>query len=175
MDRVAVSLAIRVETDLWASLPDAEAVVRRAVAAAASACGTVAEDEVSVVLVDDAAIRKLNSAWRGIEKPTNVLSFPAALGPAPTGRPPVGGEDGERAPALLGDIVIAFETTAGEAAADGKPLAHHLAHLAVHGFLHLLGYDHESDGDAEVMERLEASILARLEVPDPHTTCAHEA
>jgi probable rRNA maturation factor len=72
------------------------------------------------------------------------------------------------APRLLGDIVIAHETTAREANAEGKPFADHLGHLAVHGFLHLLGYDHESDADAEVMERLEREILAQLGVPDPY-------
>jgi probable rRNA maturation factor len=68
----------------------------------------------------------------------------------------------------IGDIVIAYETTAREAVADGKPFAHHLAHLAVHGYLHLLGYDHETDRDAKTMERLEVDILARLDVPDPY-------
>ncbi len=71
-------------------------------------------------------------------------------------------------PRLLGDVVIAYETTAREAQARGLPLDHHLAHLAVHGFLHLLGYDHESDKEAESMERLERDILARLDVPDPY-------
>jgi probable rRNA maturation factor len=68
----------------------------------------------------------------------------------------------------MGDIIIAYETTAREAAAEGKPFHHHLAHLAVHGFLHLLGYDHDNDRDALAMERLERSILERLEIPDPY-------
>jgi len=74
----------------------------------------------------------------------------------------------EAAPLLLGDLVIAFETTLHEAEAGGKPFLHHLSHLAVHGFLHLLGYDHESEDDADRMERLERDILARLDVPDPY-------
>ena len=117
-----------------------------------------ASGEVSVVLTDDAAIRALNRHWRQIDKPTNVLSFPATRrGPMPNGMP-----------RLLGDIVIAYETIAREAAAEHKPLLHHLAHLAVHGFLHLVGYDHDSDEAADEMERLEAKILARLDVPDPY-------
>ena len=96
------------------------------------------------MLTDDAGIRTLNSNWRGIDKPTNVLSFPALQ---PTG--PVGADD---APRMLGDIAIAYETTRREADDEQKPFDHHLSHLAVHGFLHLIGYDHENDDDAEDME-----------------------
>ena len=107
-------------------------------------------------------------AW--LDSPTNVLSFPARnLSPSLLrGRVAEGGKRRQVAPRHLGDIVIAYETTAREAADEGKPFEHHLAHLAVHGFLHLLGYDHESDREAEKMERLEAAILARLAVPDPY-------
>ena len=90
-------------------------------------------------------------------KPTNVLSFPAP-------------QIGAARPRLLGDIVIAYETTAREAATEHKPLDHHLAHLTVHGFLHLLGYDHELETEAETMERLEREILARLDIADPYAT-----
>ena len=122
------------------------------------------------MLTDDAAIRALNRNWRNIDKPTNVLSFPsppAAGGPASAGR-------NHRANAtmgdpLLGDIVIAYETVAREAAQENKRFSHHLAHLAVHGFLHLLGYDHDLDSAAEEMERLEARILAQIDVPDPYS------
>jgi probable rRNA maturation factor len=96
-------------------------------------------------------MRELNGRWRGRPEPTNVLSFPA------TGRTET-----------LGDIAIAYQTTAREAEAEGKPFADHLAHLAVHGFLHLLGYDHQSDAEAAAMERLEAAILARLGIGDPY-------
>ncbi len=78
-----------------------------------------------------------------------------------------GGKSARPTP-YIGDIVIAYQTTAREAAAEGKPFSHHLAHLAIHGFLHLLGYDHENDRDAEKMERLERRILGRLAVPDPY-------
>lgn len=174
IDSLAVSFEVRIDSALWGAEPEAKAIVGRALAAAAAACAVPVAGEVSVTLVDDAAIRELNRTWRGIDRPTNVLSFPTLRRTAQPGDADPG-KTGERTPALLGDIVIAFEATAGEAEAEGKPLAHHLAHLAVHGFLHLLGYDHESDEDAEVMERLEGSILARLDVPDPYLTCAHEA
>ena len=112
------------------------------------------------MLTDDAGIRTLNSNWRGIDKPTNVLSFPALQ---PTG--PSGPDD---APRMLGDIAIAYETTRQEADDEQKPFDHHLSHLAVHGFLHLIGYDHENDDDAEAMETLEQEILAQLGIPDPY-------
>ena len=149
---------ITVESELWSAEPAAATTVRDAIATAAAAVRALpaASGEVSVVLTDDAAMQKLNREWRGLDKPTNVLSFPAAPGAA--------------APTLLGDIVIAYETVAREAAAEGKLFADHVAHLAVHGFLHLLGYDHDSDARAEEMERLETRILARLDVPDPHNT-----
>jgi probable rRNA maturation factor len=117
----------------------------------------IGRGELAVVLTDDAAIRALNRDWRSKDAATNVLSFPAK-----EARPD------RRAPRLLGDIVIAYETVAREAAAEGKPFMHHLAHLAVHGFLHLVGYDHEANEDADAMEGLEIAILARLEVPDPY-------
>ena len=106
------------------------------------------------MLTDDAAIATLNRNWRGIDKPTNVLSFPAA-GTRPARR-------------LLGDIVIAYETLAREAPTRGRPFLHHLAHLAVHGFLHLIGYDHQTDAQADAMEGLESKILARLDMADPY-------
>lgn len=173
-DSAAAQIDVMVESELWDAQPEAQARVRDAVVAAALSTRALpaADGEVSVVLVDDAAIRRLNRDWRGIDKPTNVLAFPAPH-PRPAGPGP--SRSGTAAPALLGDIVIAYETTAAEAAAAAKPFAHHLAHLAVHGFLHLLGYDHDSDADASEMERLEAKILARLDVPDPYAPRAHEA
>jgi len=116
--------------------------------------------ELAVMLTDDAGIRTLNSNWRGIDKPTNVLSFPALQ--------PTGGREPDDAPRLLGDIAVAFETTQREARDEQKPFGHHLSHLAVHGFLHLIGYDHETDHEAEAMENLEREILASLDIPDPY-------
>ena len=152
---------VLVVADCWQAEPDAEAVVHRAIAAAAETLDTGAgEAELAVMLTDDAGIRILNCNWRGIDKPTNVLSFPALQ---PTG--PVGPDD---APRMLGDIAIAYQTTRKEADDEQKPFDHHLSHLAVHGFLHLIGYDHENDDDAEAMEALEQQILAQLGIPDPY-------
>jgi probable rRNA maturation factor len=150
--RSAPAIDIVIESPLWRSAPDAVAVIRRAIGTAAEMTKATDEPrEIAVMLCDDAAMRELNGRWRGRPEPTNVLSFPAA---APAG--------------TLGDIAIAYETMAREADADGKPFGDHLAHLAVHGFLHLLGYDHQSDAEAVVMERLEVAILARLGVANPY-------
>lgn len=112
--------------------------------------------EVSVLFSDDAHVKIINRDHRGMDKPTNVLSFPQkrrdikAFGP------------------YLGDIVLANETVLREAAVEDKPPRHHLQHLLVHGFLHLLGYDHETDAEADVMERLERDILLTLGIADPY-------
>jgi probable rRNA maturation factor len=150
----AVAIDILVESPLWKSVPAAEATVGEAIGAAAAEISAPA-GEVAVVLTDDEAIRRLNRDWRKVDKPTNVLSFPAAR---TSGLEPV----------LLGDIVIAYETLEREAAGEGKDFLHHLAHLAVHGFLHLMGYDHQTDSDADDMESVEVAILSRLKVPDPY-------
>ena len=158
----APTVGVLVESDLWATEPASTATVERAIARSAQSVPRPAgPGEVAVVLADDATVRALNRRWRGIDAPTNVLSFPASRHGA------------GRAPALLGDIVIAFETTAREAATENKPFTHHLAHLVVHGFLHLLGHDHQSDEAADAMEHLERRILAGLDVPDPYVT--HDA
>jgi probable rRNA maturation factor len=113
--------------------------------------------ELSLVFAVDETVRALNAEWRGKDNPTNVLSFPAfPLKP------------GDKLPPLLGDVILAFETTAREAAGEAKPLDHHVSHLILHGFLHLLGYDHETDGQAEEMEALERKVLAKLAIPDPY-------
>jgi len=151
--RVAPKIDVLIESNLWKGAKDAESVARRAIAEAAAVLSTP-RTELAIVLTDDSAIRLLNRAWRGVDAATNVLSFP-------TGR--AGGERG-----LIGDIVLAYETVAAEARAEHKPFAHHLAHLAVHGFLHLLGYDHVRNKDAETMERVERDILQRLAIPDPY-------
>lgn len=156
---IAPATDVLVDAECWQQQADSEAVVRRAIEAAAEAAGDEAADAgLSVMLTDDAAVRTLNRDFRGIDKPTNVLSFPAS--PMP-GAPP-------DALKQLGDIAIAYETTQREAADEGKPFAHHLSHLAVHGFLHLIGYDHETDAEAEEMESLERDILATLGIPDPY-------
>lgn len=113
--------------------------------------------EVSFVLSEDDAVRKLNASYRGQDKATNVLSFPS-------GDVPINSE----APLLLGDIVFAIETVKREAGQQQKSLEGHFAHLAVHGLLHLLGYDHTSDEEADVMETLEVSILDQMGIPNPY-------
>jgi probable rRNA maturation factor len=154
-------IEVLVVADCWQGEPDAEAVIHRAIEIAAEIADTDAgEAELAVMLTDDSGIRTLNSNWRGIDKPTNVLSFPA-LQPAVSGGP-------DDAPRMLGDIAIAYETMRKEASDEQKPFDHHLSHLAVHGFLHLIGHDHENDADAEIMEALETQILAQLGIPDPY-------
>jgi probable rRNA maturation factor len=152
---------VLVVADCWQDEPDAEAVIQRAIAAAAETVDAdVADAELAVMLTDDSGIRTLNSNWRGVDKPTNVLSFPALQ--------PAGGRGEDDAPRMLGDIAIAYQTMRREADDEQKPFDHHLSHLAVHGFLHLIGYDHENDDDAETMETLEQEILAQLGIPDPY-------
>jgi probable rRNA maturation factor len=142
----ALKIEVIVKSKRWKSNEDAELVMRRAITAAAVALSTPAA-ELAIVLTDNGAMRLLNRVWLGIDAATNVLSFPNRS---------------------IGDIVLAHETVAAEARREGKPFAHHLAHLAVHGFLHLLGYDHEREKDATAMERLEREILRRLAIPDPY-------
>jgi probable rRNA maturation factor len=168
------------EQPSWHAVADAEGIIRRAIASAAQlvpalcsaspnvagqgrgegpeGAGTgVPDSELSVLLCGDDAIACLNARWRGHQGPTNVLSFPAP--PSAAFLPP-------GSPTALGDIAIAYETVCREAAALGKPVGDHLAHMVVHGFLHLLGYDHEEDREAEQMERLEGDILARIGIAD---------
>ena len=114
--------------------------------------------EIGILLAGDSYVAKLNAQYRGRKGPTNVLSFPGDFSNAARAR----------APLALGDLVIAYGVAAREAKRAGKPLRHHLAHLVVHGVLHLLGYDHERDADARKMESLEAAVLGTLGVPDPY-------
>jgi probable rRNA maturation factor len=151
---------IIIQSPRWKAKPRAGTVIRKAVVAAANALST-RHVELAIVLTDDSEIRALNREWRKLDAPTNVLSFPTKAPRASHG-----------APRHVGDIVLAFETIAREAAAENKPFDHHLAHLAVHGFLHLLGYDHMAARDAARMERLEVGILARLRIPDPYVARA---
>ena len=153
---MSIALAVMVEAPAWRRrLPDATRTVRAAARAALLAADAPADAELSVVLSDDARVRDLNRTYRRKDKPTNVLSFPAGAV-----RP-----DGVT---LLGDVVLAFETCASEAKAQGKTLRAHLAHLVVHGVLHLLGHDHLRARQAERMEALERAVLARLGIADPY-------
>jgi probable rRNA maturation factor len=147
----APHVEVRRQSRLWDAEPAAAEAVRTAIQATAALTPT--EGEVNVLLADDAALRELNRRWRGVDRPTNVLSFPAARASGP----------------LLGDIAIAYETVRGESIEQSKPFLDHLAHLAVHGFLHLLGYDHATDSQADAMEGIERQALARLEIADPYS------
>jgi probable rRNA maturation factor len=187
-----MDIDVEVEADAWlAALPDCERICREAAEAALSPSSSPAHPResgdpgflatnvgpidgaveawvpafagmsgemeslsVAILLTDDAEVRQLNRDHRRQDKPTNVLSFPAA----------------ETAIGHLGDLALAYETCAREANEQGKPLGHHLAHLVVHGVLHLTGWDHEADAEAEAMERLERTVLARLGVPDPYAS-----
>jgi len=152
---------VLVVADAWQNEPDAEAIIHRAIAVAAEMVDAhTCDAELAVMLTDDTGIRTLNNNWRGIDKPTNVLSFPALQ--------PTGSSGPDDAPRMLGDIAIAYETTRREADDEQKPFDHHLSHLAVHVFLHLIGYDHEKDEDAETMEALERNILMQLGIADPY-------
>jgi probable rRNA maturation factor len=142
----------------WRAALPARSLARETIAVAARESGVALAPgaELCIHLADDEHVRALNARWRGLDTPTNVLSFPAA---APS----------EIAKArLIGDIVLAFETVAREAADDGKPLADHYRHLVAHGFLHLIGFDHDNEADAERMEAMETRILAQLGVADPY-------
>lgn len=162
---MSLRIEMSVETDDWAAIPDLSDLTERVVAACRRVCEVALQDgaEVSLLFTDDAAVRALNARWRQIDKPTNVLSFPG-VGEAETAM-------------VLGDIALAFETTRREADAEGKTLADHTAHLIAHGFLHLVGFDHETDEEAEDMEAMERDILKSLGVPDPYagTTPVNEA
>ncbi len=141
-------IEVEVEDPAWNAVPEVEALVRRAALAARPDGGVV------VLLADDDAVAELNQQFRHKAGPTNVLSFPAPENPEN----------------LLGDIALAYGVCAREAAEQGKTLADHLSHLTVHGVLHLAGYDHQTDDEAEAMEELERRVLAALGVSDPYAT-----
>ncbi len=152
-----IAIELTIEAGGWPPEETLRALARRAVDAACAQLKLDVGSELSMLFTGDAQIRKLNVAWRGKDTPTNVLSFPAS--------PMVAGD----APGpVLGDIVLAYETVVREAGAEGKPFEDHLAHLVIHGLLHLIGYDHESDDQAEVMEALERKILHDLAIADPY-------
>jgi probable rRNA maturation factor len=151
----AADIDIQVASPLWQAQPPAEQIVRDAIAAATETISTQ-DMEMGILLTDDKAIRALNRQWRGVDEPTNVLSFPAAITTASAGAK------------FRGDLVFAYETIKRECDEEDRIFLHHLAHLAVHGFLHLLGYDHQVDAEAEEMEALETRIMARMNLPDPY-------
>ena len=156
------TIEVAVDAEAWhAAVTDPEQLCRRAVAAVLA---READDpvEVSVLLADDATVARLNRDYRGKDRPTNVLSFPADA--------PVCA--GMSEPRLLGDVVVALETTAREALAAQRSLGDHLTHLVVHGTLHLCGFDHEAEDEAEHMESREIELLAGLGIADPYAAAA---
>lgn len=112
--------------------------------------------DLSIVLADDQMVQQLNKEWRGFDKPTNVLSFPADDFDIPS------------APRMLGDVILALQTVGQEAKGQNKEFNHHLTHLVIHGVLHLLGFDHIEEDDAQVMEALEVKLLASMDIPNPY-------
>lgn len=157
-----IDLDIIIEEGEWSRLGDPEALARRAVEAAFAVASDAPSEpvEISLLLADDAHIRELNKAWRGKDKPTNVLSFPAPHHP------------GQPGPRHLGDIALAYETLVREAEDESKTVSDHFSHLVVHGVFHLLGYDHEIEAQAEIMEALEIKALAGLGISNPYRDMA---
>ncbi|WP_192815586.1 rRNA maturation RNase YbeY [Methylocystis sp. ATCC 49242] len=153
---MSVDIDILISTPAWESFEGLEALAQDCVRASLAESGAKLAPgcELSVNFCDDAEIRELNAEWRGKDKPTNVLSFPT---PGTLANRP-----------LLGDIVIAYETVAREAGEQAKTLRDHTAHMVIHGFLHLIGYDHETSAEAETMEALERRIAAGLGLRDPY-------
>lgn len=147
-----MSLTLEIDGLRWRKVRGLSARLKRAVAAALKAAEADKTSSLTLLLTGDKRVKMLNRDFRGLDKPTNVLSFPS-------------GEDG-----YLGDIAIAYGVTAKEAKATGKTLADHTVHLAVHGVLHLLGYDHVTPRQAKVMEPLEVAILTSLGIADPYET-----
>jgi probable rRNA maturation factor len=154
-----MTIEIDVEDPSWNQIPDLEGLTKRAVAAALAETTFSADScDVAILFTNDEVMGEINTAWRGKSGPTNVLSFPAP------GDLPV--PEGEARP--LGDIVLASGVVTREAAEQGKSLPDHVAHLIVHGILHLLGHDHEDDDEAHQMESLETEILKGLGISDPY-------
>jgi probable rRNA maturation factor len=153
---VTVDIDVNVAAPAWRRVDDLEDLAKECVrrSLAASGAALASNCEVSVTFCDDETIRALNAEWRGKDQPTNVLSFPT---PGALERKP-----------LLGDVIIAFETVSREAEEQGKLLRAHAAHMVAHGFLHLIGYDHETAAEAERMEALERKIATALGFPDPY-------
>lgn len=152
-----ITIDVTAEAGDWPAPPVLETLAHRAIAAAVGHLPRRLSDEaeVSLLFTDDARMRQLNSHWRGKDNPTNVLSFAANESGLPG--------------SMLGDIVLAHETVDREAREQHKPFADHLTHLVIHGFLHLLGYDHETgDAQADEMETLEREICATLGIADPY-------
>jgi probable rRNA maturation factor len=151
-----MNLTTEVEAGDWQRVVDLDQLVQRTVKA------TLPQDErrsIHILFTDDAAMQAINKQWLGKDRPTNVLSFPAAAQPVPKGEV-----------AHLGDLVLAWDTVNNEATNQGKTAADHISHLIVHGLLHLQGFDHEIEAEAETMEAREIAILSNLGIANPYQT-----
>ena len=153
---MTLAIECAVECDAWNKLGNLDEIVAQSLQTALEESGDALPNgaEISLLFCDDARMTELNRQFRGQDKPTNVLSFP--------------GPDPLESAQCLGDIAIAYDTVAREAVEQGKTLDQHCRHMIVHGFLHLLGYDHEDDEEAEFMEAMEIRILGLLGVEDPY-------
>ena len=151
--------AIDIADDAWSGVADLERLTERAIGAVLEHSQTDPNVEVSVLFASDAEAARLNAEWRQKDYAPNILSFPA----------PDGQDMPEGEPRPLGDLILAAGTVTREAEEQGKPLTSHLTHLIVHGTLHLLGFDHIEERDAQRMEAAEIAILAGLGVADPYT------
>lgn len=151
-----LTIDLRISDARWSELGDCDQFAAHVLGMAAARQGEAGE--IAILLTDDAEMRALNKQWRGLDKATDVLSFPGE-GPEIPGQPQ-----------YLGDIAVGYETARRDADAMQRPFEAHMAHLLIHGFLHLLGYDHIEPEDAKVMEPLEAELLAGLGWPDPYAT-----
>jgi probable rRNA maturation factor len=158
-----LDVALLRQSPLWEQAALSDALIADAVRAAFDSARRMPHGlcGVTILLADDATLRELNRGWRGKDAPTNVLSFPSGLLGAPW-------DVLANEPRPLGDVAIAVETAAAEAATSGIPLPHHVVHLVVHGVLHLLGFDHKAEADAVRMENLERQVLARFGIPNPY-------
>ena len=159
---MTVQIEISVEYAGWRELQSPEALVAESLKAALEESGALLLEgaEVSLLFCDDTRIRELNRDFRGHDKATNVLSFPTP--------------DPLETALFIGDIAVAYQTISREAQEQGRSLDQHSRHMIVHGFLHLLGYDHEDEDEAEAMEALEVRVLSRLGVDSPYREDAHK-
>lgn len=148
-----LEIDVRCTATGWSEIPDLDSVSAAAAKAVEKTVGQTLEGSLSVLFTDDVEMQALNRAWRGKDKPTDVLSFPS--------------DDDMQD--VFGDIAVGYGTCACDARSAGRPLKAHITHMLVHGMLHLLGYDHENDGEAAEMEGLEVKALASLGLPDPYS------
>jgi len=161
----SISIAIIIDQPCWNSISHWQELIRLAAEEALHQFGWTQPTEISILLTDNHKIQQLNMSHRGLDQPTNVLSFPSL---EPTEIAYLNKQKKDKRPILLGDVALAFEIIQQESLAQNKPFEEHLTHLVIHGVLHLLGLDHVTDEDAAIMESLEIKILNSLNIPSPY-------